>query len=362
MNRYAPVASALGMILMGFGLMMAFPLAVSVLMHDGATTAYDESLVITFLVGLTLWAVARRSKRTLRLRDGFLLVGAAWLITPLFAMLPLLIYLPELTITDGYFEAASGLTTTGATVLTGLDRLPVSINLWRCMLHWVGGMGVIVLVVAILPLLGIGGRQMFSAEAPGPFKESSLTPRIAETAKALWVTYALLTVACAISLWVAGMPGWEALIHAFSVMGLGGFSSWDDSIAHYDSARIEGVVIVFACAAGLNFATHYLALHKRSLTPYRKDPEAGLLGLVVVASILLLTAYLMAQPEPMTLLTTLRHVAFQVVSISTSLGLASTDYSTWPMFSQLWLLFLCSFVSCSGSTGGSTPTSRAASA
>ncbi|KAA3653885.1 MAG: TrkH family potassium uptake protein [Proteobacteria bacterium] len=358
-RSYAPVIGAFGLITMIFGLLMGFPLVVSFLLRDGATTAYDESMLITFGVGLALWFSARHSRRDLRTRDGFLLVTATWLFMPVFAMLPLVLYQPELSITDGYFEAASGLTTTGATVLAGLDRLPLSINLWRCFLHWIGGMGVIVLVVAILPLLGIGGRQMFSAEAPGPMKESSLTPRITETAKALWVTYTLLTVACAIALRLAGMPGWEALIHAFSVMGLGGFSTWDNSIAHYDSVLIEAVVIVFACAAGLSFATHYRALHKRSLAPYHEDTEVRFFALVLVGSILMLTAFLMLQPGAMSLPTTLRHVAFQVVSISTSLGLASTDYGTWPVFSQLWLLFLCSFVSCSGSTGGGIKMVRA---
>ncbi|WP_323001879.1 TrkH family potassium uptake protein [Denitromonas sp.] len=358
-RSYAPVVGAFGLITMIFGLLMGFPLAVSFLLGDGATTAYDESLLITFGVGLALWFSARHSRRDLRTRDGFLLVSATWLFMPVFAMLPLILYQPELSITDGYFEAASGLTTTGATVLAGLDQLPLSINLWRCFLHWIGGMGVIVLVVAILPLLGIGGRQMFSAEAPGPMKESSLTPRITETAKALWVTYLLLTIACAIALWLAGMPGWEALIHAFSVMGLGGFSSWDNSIAHYDSALIEGVVIVFACTAGLSFATHYRALQKRSLAPYRDDTEVRFFALVLIGSVVMLTAFLLLQPGAMSLPTTLRHVAFQVVSISTSLGLASTDYGSWPMFSQLWLLFLCSFVSCSGSTGGGIKMVRA---
>ncbi len=359
MARYAPVANALGLILMGFGLMMGIPLAASLLTNDGATTAYDESLVITFLVGLVTWAVARRSKRKLRVRDGFLLVAAAWLITPLFAMLPLLLYLPELTITDAYFEAASGLTTTGATILTGLDALPVSINLWRCFLHWVGGMGVIVLVVAILPLLGIGGRQIIKAEVPGPMKEASLTPRIAETAKGLWGTYALLTVACGIALWLAGMDGWNALIHAFSIMGLGGFSTTDASLGGFHSIPIEVVTIVFACAAGLNYATHYLALTRRSLTPYRRDPELRYFFLVLAGSIILLTAFLFTQSAHEDLPTTLRIVAFQVVSMATSLGLTTTDYTHWPMFAQLWILFLSSFAACSGSTGGGIKMLRA---
>ncbi|MCB1959239.1 MAG: TrkH family potassium uptake protein [Rhodocyclaceae bacterium] len=359
MTRYAPVTSALGLILMIFGLLMGFPLAVSFLMHDGATTAYDESMLITFGVGLVMWIWARRSGRNLRVRDGFLLVAATWLITPVFAMLPLLLYVPQLSVTDAYFEAASGLTTTGATVLSHLDQLPVSINLWRCFLHWIGGMGVIVLVVAILPLLGIGGRQIIKAEVPGPIKESSLTPRIAETAKGLWLTYVLLTIACGLALWLAGMDGWNALIHAFSIMGLGGFSSFDGSLGAFHSLPIEAVTIFFACAAGLNYATHYLALTQRSLRPYRYDPELGLFFLVLVGSVLLLTAFLSGQAVHENLPTTFRYVIFQVVSMATSLGLSTTDYTLWPMFAQLWILFLGSFAACSGSTGGGIKMLRA---
>ena len=215
MQTYFPVLGVLGMMLMLFGLVMGFPLAVSFALDDGATAAYDLAILATFASGLLMWAGTRGAKRDLRVSDGFLLVAATWLLTPVFGALPLMLYLPELSFTDAYFEATSGLTTTGATVLTGLDALPVSINLWRCFMHWIGGMGVIVLMVAVLPLLGIGGRQIFRAETPGPMKESALTPRIAETAKGLWLVYVLLTVACTGALWQAGMDPWEALIHAF---------------------------------------------------------------------------------------------------------------------------------------------------
>ncbi|QID19643.1 TrkH family potassium uptake protein [Nitrogeniibacter mangrovi] len=359
MRSYYPVISALGLILMIFGLLIGFPLTVSFFMHDGATAAYDEALFITFAVGFAMWALTRHSKRKLRTRDGFLLVSATWLVTPVFAMLPLMFYLPELSVTDAYFEAASGLTTTGATVLSGLDTLPISINLWRCFLHWVGGMGVIVLVVAVLPILGIGGRQMFKAETPGPIKETTLTPRITETAKGLWFAYVLLTVACTIALWLAGMDGWNALIHAFSIMGLGGFSTSDASLGAFNSVPIEAVTIVFACAAGLNYATHYLVIVQRSWRPYRYDPELKYFFLVLAGSTVMLTAYMYAQPDHADLPTVFRLVIFQVVSMATSLGLTTTDYATWPVFAQLWILFLSSFAACSGSTGGGIKMSRA---
>ncbi|MBD5801492.1 Trk system potassium uptake protein TrkG [Azoarcus sp. Aa7] len=359
MRSYFPVLNVLGMIVMMFGLVMSFPLAVSWFVEDGATLAFDHAIAATFATGLLLWLTTLRYKRDLHTRDGFLLVALTWIVMPIFGALPLLDFIPDLSFTDAYFEAASGLTTTGATALVGLDRLPISINLWRCFLHWVGGMGVIVLMVAILPLLGIGGRQMFKAETPGPMKESSLTPRIAETAKGLWTVYVLLTIACGISLYGAGMPGWEALIHAFSIMGLGGFSSKDASLGYFDSVPVEIVTIVFALLAGFNYATHYLAFARRSLKPYGNDAEIPWFLVALLVSIVALTGYLWTQGVHEDLAATLRYVAFHAVSLATSLGLATYDYTAWPMFAQLWILFLGSFAACSGSTGGGIKMMRA---
>ncbi len=359
MRSYFPALNALGLIIMIFGLLMGFPLAVSFLLHDGATEAYDRAILITVASGLALWASTRGRRRDLRPRDGFLLVALTWVVTPVFGALPLLGYLPALSYIDAYFEAVSGLTATGATVLSGLDALPISINLWRTFMHWVGGMGVIVLVVAILPLLGIGGRQLFKAEVPTPMKESSLTPRIAETAKGLWISYTVLTAACGVSLWLVGMDPWQALIHAFTVAGLGGFSSKDASLGYFNSVSVEMVVIGFALLAGLNYATHYLALIRRSPAPYFRDPEIPFYFLVLGLSVALLTTYLYQLNAHTDLPTTLRYVAFHVVSISTSLGLATYDYTLWPMFAQIWILFLGSFIACSGSTGGGIKMMRA---
>ncbi len=359
MRGYYPVLNALGLVLGLFGLVMVFPLAVSFYLDDGATRAYDEAILITFGAGLALWATTRHARRDLRVPDGFLLVALTWLVTPVFGGLPLIFFLPELSFTDAYFEAASGLTTTGATVIVGLDALPISINLWRTFMHWIGGMGVIVLMVAILPLLGIGGRQLFKAETPGPMKENSLTPRIEETAKGLWTVYVLLTIACGVCLWLAGMEGWEALIHAFSIMGLGGFSSKDASLAYFDSVPIEMVTIGFALIAGVNWATHYLAFLRHSVQAYGKDPEIRWFFVVMLGSAVLLTVYLGEAHAHADLPTTLRYVVFHVVSIATSLGLATYDYTLWPMFAQMWILFLGSFAPCSGSTGGGIKMIRA---
>lgn len=359
MRSYFPVLGALGLVLMLFGLVMSFPLAVSFFLDDGATQAYDLAIVVTVACGLLTWLFTRHYRRDLRVHDGFLLVAATWIVVPVFGALPLMLFLPELSFTDAYFEAASGLTTTGATVLTGLDALPISINLWRTFMHWIGGMGVIVLMVAVLPLLGIGGRQVFKAETPGPMKESSLTPRIAETAKGLWTVYVLLTIACGFSLWWAGLEPWEAVIHAFSVMGLGGFSTKDASLGYFNNVRVEVVTMVFALLAGFNYATHYLALVRRSVRAYADDPEIPWFLVVLFTSIGFLTLYLMQFNAHDDALTTLRYVSFHAISLATSLGLATYDYTLWPMFAQVWILFLGSFAACSGSTGGGIKMMRA---
>ena len=236
MTRFAPVYRALGMVIMLFGLTMLAPLILSYLVDDGAQTAYDEAFGLTMLSGLFLWYRYRRCKRELAIRDGFLMVVLVWTVLPAFAALPYMLHL-GLTHTDAYFEAVSGLTATGATVLSGLDTLPMSINLWRHLTMWFGGMGLIVLAVAILPLLGIGGRQMLLAEVPGPMKDARMTPRIAETAKGLWLVYIGITVLCILAYRWAGMGWFDAVCHTFSTVSLGGFSTHDASIGHFASAR-----------------------------------------------------------------------------------------------------------------------------
>ena len=359
MRRHYPVLNPLGLIILIFGLLMGVPLAVSWYHGDNALAAYDESIVITFTVGLVMWAGTRKGRRDLRVRDGFLLVALTWVTLPIFAALPLWLYLPDMSFTDAFFEATSGLTATGATVMAGLDNLPISINFWRTFMHWIGGMGVIVLAVAILPLLGIGGRQLLKAEIPGPMKEASLTPRIAETAKGLWLVYVLLTIACTLALSGAGMEGWDALMHAFSIMGLGGFSTKDASLGHFNSVPIELIAMGFALLSGINYSTHFIALSKRSLRPYRYDSELPFYLMVLAVSILGLTVYLVQFGVYSDFWDTLRYVAFHAISLSTSLGFATSDYTAWPMFAQLWILFLGSFIACSGSTGGGIKLMRA---
>jgi len=359
MNRLFPVINVLGIVILIFGFTMLVPLALSIWLNNVAQFVYYKSAAITIVSGLIMWAVTRNYKRELKVRDGFLLVVLVWSVLPAFATLPLLFHLPYLSFTNAYFEATSGLTASGGTVLTGLDLLPPSINFWRTEMVWMGGMGLIVLAVAILPLLGVGGRQMFKAETPGPMKDTKLTPRIAETAKGLWLVYAGITVACAAAYKLAGMTWLDAVMHSFTTIGLGGFSSHDASFAHWDSPQIEGVAILFMLIAGINFASHFLAWREKSLLPYRYDPEARLFITIISISCFTLTIYLWDMGIYPDLLTSLRYASFNTVSVATTTGYSNTNYDLWPIFAPLWMLALCCFCSSSGSTGGGIKMIRA---
>jgi len=359
MGRYNPVLNPFGLIILVFGLLMSVPLAVSWWQGDNALGAYEQAIAIAFTPGLALWLATRNSRRELRVRDGFLLVALTWVALPVFAAMPLWLYLPDMSFTDAYFEATSGLTATGATVMAGLDNLPLSINFWRTFMHWVGGMGVIVLAAAILPLLGIGGRQLTKAEAPGSMKEASLAPRITEAAKGLSLVYVVLTVACTLALLWAGMNGWDALMHAFSVMGRGGYATKDASLGHFNGVALELIAMGFALLSGMNFSTHFQALRRRSLRPYLRDSELPFYLGVLAISILGLTVFLMQFDVYVGFWNTLRYVAFHAISLSTSLGFATSDYTVWPLFAQLWVLFMGSFIACAGSTGGGIKMMRA---
>jgi trk system potassium uptake protein TrkH len=359
MKTLLAVVRPLGVIGMVMSLSHLVPIAVSLIYGDGAWRAFGISMGFNFVVAMIAFFATRRIRIELKPRDGILLVVLAWTGGAAFATAPLLMLIPDLSFTDAYFETISGLTTTGATVLTGLDKLAPSLNIWRALLVWLGGMGLIVLAVAILPLLGIGGRQIFKAETPGPMKDSKLTPRITETAKGLWGVYAMISLLCFIAFHLAGMTWFDALMHMFSTMGLGGFSSHDDSFGFFNSPQIEAVTIAFMLVAGINFGTHFVALQHRSLKPYRSDPEARMFLLITIASCLGIAGYLYAMGTYPGYWEALRFAAFNVVSIATTTGFANTDYNLWPMFAPLWMLFLCSFASCSGSTGGGIKMIRA---
>lgn len=359
MGNALPVIRVFALVQLVFAFAMLVPLAVSWLLDDGALAAYDEAFGITALVALALWLPARGHRAELKVRDGFLLVSLVWILLPAYGALPLFFHFPEMSFTDAYFEAASGLTTTGATVIEGLDKLPYSINLWRALMVWMGGMGLIVLVVAILPLLGVGGRQLFAAESPGPIKETRLTPRIAETARNLWFVYAALAIGCVTGYRLGGMDWGDAVVHTFSCLGLGGFSSHDASYGYWNSPVIEMVTIVFMTLAGMNFATHFMSWRRRSLRYYWFDPEVRWYLGVMYASVLAIAVYLWLTGTYPDFASAARYAAFNTVSIATTTGFANTDFAQWPLFAPLWMLFLCSFVTCAGSTGGGIKMMRA---
>lgn len=335
-----------------FAVTFVMPMVCSIITQDGMFIDFAIAAAINVVLGLLIAAATRKYKRELKARDGFLLVTLAWVLMSGSATVPLLIALPDLSFTDAYFEAVSGLTTTGATVLTGLDSLPPSINLWRHALHWYGGLGIIVLAVAILPLLGVGGMALYRAETPGPIKDEKLTPRITETAKILWITYSGMTVIAIIALRLAGMGWLDAICHGFSAMALGGFSTRDASVGYFNSPLVEFVLICVMMAAALNFARHFMALRTRSLTPYRKDPEVRAVFIIVGTSILGVALLLTVHDTFHGFAESLRHAAFTVVSVATTTGFVSEPYDPWPIFAPLWMLFLSCIVCSTGSTGG----------
>ena len=349
-----PIVNVLGAIVAAFSITMLLPLIMALFFsHDVALSAFAPASAIGVAAGTLCWLLTRNCKRELKIRDGVLLVVSTWTLIPLVASLPLLLHFGDrLSFTDAYFEMASALTTTGATIFTGLDALPPSINLWRHLVQWFGGMGILVLAVAILPLLGVGGMQLFKAETPGPMKDSKLTPRIEQTAKALWIVYAVITIACAVCLWAVGMSWFDAICHAFSAMSLGGFSTHDASVGHFDSVPIEIVLTTFQVLAALNFATHYLAWSSRSPRAYLHDAEARHVIRVLALSCIGVAAYLYVTGTYGSVGQSLRHSIFNIVTIATDCGYATQDFGAWPVFIPMWMLFLSCITVSSGSTGG----------
>ena len=359
MRQLLVTAHVLGAFLGVFALAFALPLAWSLAVEDGAHRGFAIAAAIAAVAGVTLWLPTRKLGRELQPRDGALLVVMSWLSATLVASVPFLLEVPEISFTDAFFESMAGLTTTGATVFSGLEYLPQSINIWRHALQWFGGMGIIVLAVAVLPLLGVGGMQLYKAETPGPMKEGKLTPRITQTAKYLWLLYAGLTLACMLSLRLAGLSWFEAVCHAFSTLALGGFSTRDASIGGIESLSVELVMAAFMMIAVLNFATHFRALSSRSPGAYLRDPEAVWVINVVVFSCLMLGAFLYWKGVYPTFLGSLRHATFNTVSLATSSGFMSDDYGRWPLFESMWLLMLATIGSSTGSTGGGIKMIRA---
>jgi trk system potassium uptake protein TrkH len=353
MDTLQPVLAVLARVLVGFSAAFAVPLAWALAAGEmDEARVWAIGLAITCLVGLLLGWVLRHHRRELQPRDGFLLVTLVWVVLPACAAVPLLFTIPRIQWADAYFEAMSALTATGATALIGLDGLPVSVNVWRCFLQFIGGLGIILLVVAVLPLLGLGGMQLYRAETPGPLKDDKLTPRIAETARGLWTVYFSLSAACFLAYRVAGMSWADAFMHMCTTMGLGGFSSHDKGFAHWDSPVIEAVAIVFMTLAGISFLRYFAMWRARSLQVLATDSEVRAYVTVLVAGTAVLTWVLAADVRQGDYLAALRLAAFHVVSLATTTGYASTDYAQWPAFGPVLIIFLGCFASCAGSTGG----------
>ncbi|WP_027967643.1 TrkH family potassium uptake protein [Halomonas halocynthiae] len=342
----------LGLLLMMFSMTMAPPIFISLIYDDGMWTAFMLAQAIIAGIGAVMYLPNRLARKELRTRDGFLIAVLFWGVLGFSGALPLMLTgSSALSMTDAVFESFSGLTTTGATVITGIDLLPKAILYYRQQLQWLGGMGIVVLAVAILPTLGVGGMALYRTEIPGPLKDSKLTPRITETAKALWYIYLALTIACMLAYKVAGMDWFDALSHSFSTVAIGGFSTHDASIGYFDSAAIEMVCIFFLIISAMSFSLHFVAWRERSISHYLRDPEARflLLFLLGLSIITVGTLWFAKEAEPISLV---RDAVFQVVSIASTAGFSVEDFSGWPG-ALPFLLFIAAFVGgCSGSTGG----------
>jgi trk system potassium uptake protein TrkH len=353
--QFSAVQRILGILLMLFSLTMLPPLVVSFWYGDGAATSFLFAFLLILSAGVLSWVMVRKQKRELRLRDGFMVVVAFWTVLGLTGSLPfMLAHQPHMSLTDSVFESISGLTTTGATVITGLDHLPQSILYYRQQLQWLGGMGIIVLAVAVLPMLGIGGMQLYRAETPGPIKDSKLTPRITETAKALWYIYLGLTIACTLAYWGAGMSPFDAIGHAFSTIAIGGFSTHDASMGYFESTLIEMIAVFFLLFSGANFALHFTAWggrHKHPLV-YFADSEFRFYLLVMGTVALFVTLSLRLSGTYPDWWEAITLGIFQTVSIGTTAGFTTADYSIWPGFIAMTLLFSSFIGACAGSTGG----------
>ena len=351
--NWTAVQRILGLLLMMFSLTMLPPILISFIFDEQSWMPFLRGFGLTLAAGFIFWLPVHKSKRDLRLRDGFLVVAAFWTVLGTAGAAPL--YFADalsLSFTDAVFESMSGLTTTGATVLTGLDDLPKAILYYRQQLQWLGGMGIIVLAVAVLPMLGVGGMQLYRAETPGPVKDNKLTPRITETAKALWYVYAAFTVACMLSYMAAGMGWFDALCHAFSTVAIGGFSTHDLSIGYFDSTAVDIVAIVFMFAAGINFSLHFFAWRYVSIRHYAKDPEFRAYSLMLFVVSVIVVAVLFQHQYFDTMGQNIINGVFQAVSIATTTGFTTDSFSSWPTVLPVLLIFASFVGGSAGSTAG----------
>ena len=339
--KYAAIQRVVGLLSLWSSLMMLPPVLISLGYKDGTFSLFLLSACFLLLLGAVVFFPVRHADRELRLRDGFLIVVGSWLTLAFGGSLPfLLMTTPEITVVDAFFESMSGLTTTGATILHQIDELPPAMLFFRQQLQWMGGMGIIVLAVAILPMLRVGGMQLYRAETPGPLKDSKLTPRITETAKALWLIYLGITVMCALSYWLAGMTLFDAVCHAFSTVAIGGFSTHDASLGYFNNGTIEVVAMVFMVVAGMNFALHFSAWRRASAQPYFSDPELKVYMILLVGAAALASFALFINGTYDSMSDAIRYAGFQVVSALTTTGFTTAPFYQWtalfPSCSSAW--------------------------
>ena len=347
------VAKTLGLLLMVFSFAQVPPILVDLIYSEGEYLTFVFSFVLTVFGGLVLWWPFRAIKKSFRLREGVLIVVSFWIVLSLFGTLPFLITesISNLSFSNAFFESMSGLTTTGATVLSQLDDLPKSILFYRQQLQWLGGMGIIVLAVAVLPLLGVGGMELYHAESSGIAKDR-LTPKLRNTAIALWKIYLSLTVLCALAYFFSGMSIFDAISHSFSTVAIGGFSTHDSSIGYFNSIPIEMIAMFFMFLAGINFSLHFVAWNNRSLVDYIKDSEFKTYAMVLLSASAIVIIALSLNSEYGSTSETIRHSLFQTISIATTTGFTSQNYSNWPAAIPVFLIMVSFIGACVGSTGG----------
>ncbi|OCA52638.1 Trk system potassium transporter TrkH [Photorhabdus namnaonensis] len=351
--HFRAITRIVGLLVILFSVTMIIPGLVALIYRDGAGRAFSQTFIFALIIGLMLWIPNREQKHELKPREGFLIVALFWIVLGSVGALPFIFSeQPNLSITDAFFESFSGLTTTGATTLIGLDSLPKAVLFYRQMLQWLGGMGIIVLAVAILPLLGVGGMQLYRAEMPGPLKDNKMRPRIAETAKTLWLIYVLLTIACALALWAAGMSVFDAISHSFSTIAIGGFSTHDASIGYFNSPAINTIIAIFLLISGCNFGLHFSVLTGRSLTVYWRDPEFRMFISIQLVLVIICTLILWHHSVYKSGMETLNQAFFQVVSMATTAGFSTDSFARWPSFLPILLLCSAFIGGCAGSTGG----------
>ena len=347
------VSKTIGLLLMVFSFAQVPPLVIDLIYSEGEFISFIYSFVLTVLGGLILWWPFKEVKKDFRLREGVLIVVCFWIVLSLFGTLPFLITdsINNLSFSDAFFESMSGLTTTGATVLSQLDDLPKSILFYRQQLQWLGGMGIIVLAVAVLPLLGVGGMELYHAESSGIAKDR-LTPKLRNTAIDFWKIYLSSTLLCAVGYFLSGMSVFDAISHSFSTVAIGGFSTHDGSIGYFNSAAIESIAMIFMFLAGINFSLHFVAWNNRSLVDYIKDSEFKTYAMVLICSSIIVIAALSLNGEYDSANETLRHSLFQTISIATTTGFTSQNYSSWPAAIPVFLIMMSFIGACVGSTGG----------